>query len=156
VARPGGTAVELFEVGPGDDDAFLAAWDGSGRRARLFRALREDVTPRFVAVGGAGGDRYEVLHEAGDVEGSGGVVVIDLHQVAEADDEPFVAAWRSRQEAMAATQGHLGARLCRSVEATEFRFVALARWSSPLMVARARREDLAYDSRTGVYEVVRG
>jgi hypothetical protein len=41
---------------------------------------------------------------------------------------------------LAARQGYLGARLYRSDGPTGFRFVAVVRWSSPLMYARALQQ----------------
>jgi hypothetical protein len=42
--------IERFDVPPGEDAAFLAAWDAEPRAATLYRALRDDVRPRYAAV----------------------------------------------------------------------------------------------------------
>jgi hypothetical protein len=45
--------IDLFEVAPESDDAFLADWESErGGSAVLYRALRADVEFRFVAVEG--------------------------------------------------------------------------------------------------------
>jgi heme-degrading monooxygenase HmoA len=53
-------------------------------------------------------------------------------------DERFLAGWRAARDVLATQRGYLGTRLYRGVEATaRFRFINVARWSSPLMHARA-------------------
>jgi hypothetical protein len=43
--------IELFDVPPGEDAAFLAAWNQAPPPgAWLYRALRDDVRPRYAAV----------------------------------------------------------------------------------------------------------
>jgi hypothetical protein len=43
--------IELFDVPPGEDERFLAAWrQAPPPGAWLYRALREDVTPRYAGV----------------------------------------------------------------------------------------------------------
>jgi hypothetical protein len=101
----------------------------------LYRALRDDVTYRFVAI--APGTGYEVAYEDGDPDGAGGVVLVEPFAVPPEDDEPFLAAWREAHDALAARRGYLGARLYRAAAPAEPRWVEIARWSSPLMVARA-------------------
>ena len=54
------------------------------------------------------------------------------------DDDRFLAAWESVREVFAARQGFVGASVLRDVDA---RFVAVVHWSSPLMYARAVREE---------------
>jgi len=103
--------------------------------ATVYRALREDVAVQFVAIGP--GAAYEVVHEDGEPDGAGGVVLVEPYEVPPADDEPFLAAWREAHAGLAAQRGYLGARLCRGVGPAEPRWVEIARWSSPLMVARA-------------------
>jgi hypothetical protein len=65
---------------------------------------------------------------------------------------------------MLATQrGYLGTRLHRSVAAARFRYVNIARWSSPLMFSRAVQRPevqqaaaaLAFPSHPALYQVVR-
>jgi heme-degrading monooxygenase HmoA len=138
--------ISLFEVPVEADERFVAAWAG-GAGAMLFRALRGDVDFRFVAVGRlepAGGGEfavhaalYEVVHEEGAPAGAGGVVLIDPFAVPDGADEAFLAAWEVARQDLAGRQGYLGTRLHRSIGGADFRFVTLARWSSPLMFARA-------------------
>jgi len=129
------TWIDLFRVAPGEDDAFLAAWDGPGT---LYRALRPDVEFRFVAVGAAGGGaEYEVVREDGAPETAGGVTLINAFEVPGGEDEAFLAGWDGARATLAEQQGYLGTLLHRATGAAEFRFVNVARWSSPLMFARA-------------------
>jgi hypothetical protein len=121
-----GTAIELLEAAP------------RGGGGVLYRALRDDVQFRFVAVGRTGGaPSYEVVHDDGAPDGAGGVVVIDPFAVPEAADDAFLADWHAARTELAAHRGHQGTRLYRAVAPAEFRFVAFARWSSPLAFARA-------------------
>ena len=137
-------AIGLFEVPPAADARFLAAWQDPA--ATLHRALRDDVDFRFVAVGGsadpvsefpAHSARYDVMHEEGAPAGPGGAVLINPFAVPEGADDEFLAAWDRARRALAGRQGYLGTRLHRSEGPADFRFVNLARWSSPLMFARA-------------------
>jgi heme-degrading monooxygenase HmoA len=150
------TFIAAYEVPAGDDDDFVAAWerertaDAEGDVA-LYRALRPDVDFRFVAVGepadaDAGlavppftthAGRYQVVREDGAVETEGGVLLIDPFEVGEDADERFLAGWDRAREVRAGQQGYIGTRLHASAGAADFRFVDLARWSSPLMFARA-------------------
>jgi hypothetical protein len=107
----------------------------------LYRALRGDVAFRFVVV--APGSGYEIAHEDGDADGGGGVLLVEPYEVAPEDDEAFLAAWREAHAELAGHRGYLGARLYRSEGRAAPRWVETARWSSPLMVSRARaRGDL--------------
>ena len=135
---PSGTLIRFFEVTPDDGEAIL------------YRALRSDVEFRFVAIGPGG--EYEVVHEEGAVDQTGGTVHIRPFEVPPEDDDEFIAAWHEAQEARAGAQGFLGTRLYRAAVA-EFRFVEIARWSSPLMVARASAKT-AYPGSPVLYEVV--
>jgi heme oxygenase (mycobilin-producing) len=101
----------------------------------LYRALRPDVAFRFVSVGE--GDGYEVVREEGDPDDAGGVVLIDPFEVPEGEDGAFLAAWDAARATLAQQRGYLGARLHRAAAPARFRFVEVARWSSPLMVSRA-------------------
>ena len=126
-----GTLIELFEVPPADDEAFLAAWrhERPGGVA-LFRALRDDVPVRFVGLApSTSPDAYEVVHEDGAPEGPGGVVLIEPLEV----DAAAVRAY------FAGRRGYLGTRVYRRA-APEPRVIHLTRWSSPLMVFRAVRD----------------
>ena len=119
--------IELFEVPPDADDAFLADWQRErGAPATLYRAIREDTPIRFASV--APGDSHELIHEDGDVDGEGGIIRIDGF------DEDGLVAWREAHAVFATRRGYLGTRLYRSADGG---FVAIARWSSPLMVQRA-------------------
>jgi heme-degrading monooxygenase HmoA len=146
------TRIEVFDVPPDEDEAFLAAWDDEARDARLHRALRRDVAARFVAVGPAQLGGYTVVEETGDVDGAGGVIAIDLFAEPQGGEERFLAAWRSRHDDLAARRGYLGTRLYRGGRDDELAFVCLTRWSSPLMVARAGGEA----AHAAGYEVLRG
>jgi heme oxygenase (mycobilin-producing) len=135
------TLITCFEVTPGEDDSFVAAC----RCDVLYRALRADVDFRFVAVGPVGdttpypahaGD-YAVVHEDGRNEVEGGVVLVNPFEVPPGADDAFVAGWQRAREFFAAQRGYLGTRLHRAVSPADFRFVNVARWSSPLMFARA-------------------
>ena len=133
--------IGFYAVPARDDEAFLTDW----KRARLagatlHRALRADARFRFVSVAAgdvSGAPLYEIVHEDGAPEGAGGVVLINPFEVPEDADEEFVAGWNRAREALAGQHGYLGTRLHRSAGPADFRFVNVARWSSPLMFARA-------------------
>ena len=114
----GEVSIEFFEVPPAEDEEFLAAWAAEGGGV-LYRAIRDEVRCRFVAVT-AGGD-YELVREDGTAEASGGVVLVH--------------GWRQPPELPAGRRGYLGSRLYRGAEG----YVEIAWWSSPLMVFRAKR-----------------
>jgi heme-degrading monooxygenase HmoA len=127
----------------------------------LHRALRPDVAFRFVSVarvespkawrqaigdaalpGGtmrfkAHSGLYEVIHEDGRPEDPGGVILINPFEVPAGDEERFLTGWEASRELLATERGYLGTRLHRSLAAASFRFVNIARWSSPLMFSRA-------------------
>src|SRR5439155_18498707 len=127
----------------------------------LHRALRSDADFRFVNVarvdspeawreavtdpafpGGqmpftAHPSLYEIVHDEGEPDGTEGVVLINPFEVPADEDERFMAGWERARELLAAQRGHLGTRLHRSLGPAGFRFVNVARWSSPLMFARA-------------------
>jgi hypothetical protein len=116
----------------------LLAAPPPGGGGTLYRALRDDVPFRFVAVGrAAGAPRYDVVHEDGVADGAGGVVLIDPFDVPVEADDAFLADWHAERDALAARPGYQGTRLYRAATSAEFRFVAFARWSSPLAFARA-------------------
>jgi len=121
------TLIEFFDVPPSRDEAFLADWErergASG--ATLYRAIRYETPVRFVSV--APGDSHELVHEDGSLDGAG---VIQITTFAAADPE-FLAAWERLHEIERGRQGYLGTRLYRGPG-----YVAIARWSSPLMVFR--------------------
>ncbi len=68
-------AIELFDVAPGEDEEFLAAWEAAGAPGVLLRAVRDDAPVRYVAI--APGDEYELVHEEGAVDEPGGVILIE-------------------------------------------------------------------------------
>ena len=123
----GDVGIEWFDVAPEEDEEFLAAWAAEGG-GELYRAIRDDVACRFIAVT-AGGD-YELIREDGVGEVSGGVVLVH-----EWDEPPYLPTGR---------RGYLGSRLYRGAG----RYVEVARWSSPLMVFRAQRPGDLYVTAT--------
>ena len=125
--------ITFFEVPPDADEAFLAAWaqDGAGQ---LWRALRDDVALRFVAVEQAEDGEYELTAEAGRNEVAGGVLLV------QAVDDPD--AWAA--EDLTGHRGFLGRRLYHSRDDGEH--LGMARWSSPLMIQRARQSGTVYGS----------
>ncbi len=132
---------------------------GSGT---LYRALRDDVDFAFVVIG-ADGD-YEVVHEDGVAEGTQGVTLINPFEVPQGEDERFLAAWEAAREVMAGRQGYQGTRLHRAAGPAQFRFVNVARWSSPLAFAKATglldfrqlAAEMPFASHPALYEVIRG
>jgi heme oxygenase (mycobilin-producing) len=160
--------IDLFAVAPESDGAFLADWESErGESAVLYRALRGDVDFRFVAVahadaGSSAPGRYEAVHEDGAPDGSEGVTLINPFEVPEGDDERFAAGWERARAALADQRGYLGTRLHRGVAESDFRFVNLARWSSPLMFARATQrpafreaaDALRFPAHPALYSVV--
>jgi heme oxygenase (mycobilin-producing) len=139
--------IELLEVPPGADEAVLAA-RSAGPTTTLYRALRDDVDFRFVAVaqGGDPGSEvpfpshaalYEVVREDGRPDVAGGVRLINPFEVPPGEDERFLAGWEAARATLNRQQGYLGTRLHRATGEADFRFVNVAGWSSPLMFARA-------------------
>ena len=125
------TRITLHATEPEDDAAGV-----------LYRALRPDVEFRFVSV--AEGDGYEVVREDRAPDTPGGVVLIDPFEVPAGEDDAFLAGWDADRAVLAQKQRYLGARLYRAAGAAEYRFVELARWSTPLMVHRAAAEGALY------------
>lgn len=111
----------------------------------LYRAWRDDVTFRYVAI--AQGDGYEVVHEDGEPDGGDGTAVIAVY----AGGEGFLEDWRAVRDALATHRGYLGTRLYRGAGG----FVELARWSSPLMYSRARPQAPPLGGDVALYERVR-
>ena len=164
----------------------LAGTDGY-RGSPLHRALRADADFRFVDVAqvdssrawkDAGSDPafpgeempfeahpglYEVVREDGVPDTAGGVVLVNAFEVPEDADERFLAGWDRARETLARQQGYLGTRLHRSVGPADFRFMNVARWSSPLMFARALKrpefqqaaQAMPFTSHPALYQVVR-
>jgi heme oxygenase (mycobilin-producing) len=150
----------VFDVPPDADADFTAAWERTRGRlpttgTTLHRALREDVDFRFVAVADVDEPRaweqattepmpftshasvYEVARVDGRPDVAGGVVLINPFEVPADADEPFLSGWDRARAVLAQQQGYLGTRLHRSAAPADFRFINIARWSSPLMFARA-------------------
>jgi heme oxygenase (mycobilin-producing) len=179
-------ADEAFIAGWEQARDHLTQGDGAGPTA-LHRALRRDAEFRFVnvalvqsaeawrrSIGGAElpgaamefkahSGLYEVVHEDGIPESPGGVILINPFEVAASDDERFLAGWDLVRELLATQRGYLGTRLHRSLAAASFRFVNIARWSSPLMFSRAVQRPefqeaaaaMAFPSHPALYQVVR-
>jgi heme oxygenase (mycobilin-producing) len=80
---------------------------------------------------------YEVARVHGQPDVSGGVVLINAFEVLPDADEQFLTGWDRARAVLAQQQGYIGTRLHRSAAPADFRFVNIARWSSPLMFARA-------------------
>jgi heme oxygenase (mycobilin-producing) len=153
-------ADEAFIAGWERARDFLAGRSGF-TATTLHRALREDADFRFVNVavidspetwreaiadpafpGGqmpfkAHPGLYDVVHKDGEPDGSGGTILINPFEVPADADDAFLAGWHRARELLAAQGGYLGTRLHRSLGPADFRFVNLARWSSPLAFARA-------------------
>jgi heme-degrading monooxygenase HmoA len=164
---------------------FLATQEGFTATA-LHRALRADVEFRFVNVarvdspeawkraiadpafpGGkmpfpAHPGLYEVVHEDGALDGDG-VILINAFEVSPDADERFIAGWNRARELLAGHPGYLGTRLHRSLGPADFRFVNIARWSSPLAFAKAAEEPafrevagaMPFPSHPALYLVIR-
>jgi heme-degrading monooxygenase HmoA len=165
---------------------FLATKGGFTATA-LHRALREDVDFRFVNVArvdspeawreaiadpGFPGGRmpfkahpslYDVVHEDGTPDGAEGVILINAFEVPAEDDERFLAGWNRARELLAAQRGYLGTRLHRSIGPADFRYVNIARWSSPLAFAKAVEQPefqqtaaaMPFVSHPALYQVIR-
>ena len=164
---------------------FLAAKDGL-RAGTLHRALRRDAELRFVNVARvdspqawraaiadpdfpaatvafkAHASLYEVVHEDATPDGRQGVILINAFEVPAGEDDRFLAAWKRARELLAARPGYLGTRLHRSLAPADFRFVNIARWSSPLAFSRAvGRPDfqqaarMPFASHPALYQVIR-
>jgi heme-degrading monooxygenase HmoA len=133
-------AIDLFEVPPGGDDEFVAAWEAESDGV-LYRALRSDVPFRYAVVGpdDAG---LVVVHEDGEPDGAEGATLIEPFAVPPGEEDRFTAAWQRARAVLAGQRGYLGARLLRSGDPrADFRFIAMTRWSSPLMLQRATQSD---------------
>src|SRR3954471_24830297 len=153
------------------------------RGSALHRALRSDVDFRFVDVADVDSPQawrdavsdpafpggglpfpahpglYEVVLEDGAFDTEGGVILISPFEVGADADDRFLAGWNRARELLAGQQGHIGTRLHRSLGPADFRFVDIARWSSPLMFARtlqrpefqAAAEALPFTSHRALY-----
>jgi len=102
--------IELFAVGPEEDDAFLAAYAAEAPPGHaLYRSLRADARYRYASVP--------------DGPPHGALLIVEL-------DPRALDAWSEVVRAFTPRQGFLGAELHDGP-------VAVVRWSSPLMYARA-------------------
>ena len=177
-------ADEAFVAGWERARDFLAGQEGFSATA-LHRALRADAEFRFVNVARVEARKravadaefpgaqmpfkahpglYEVVHEDGAPDGAEGVILINAFEVpAEADDQ-FLAGWQRARELLGGQAGYLGTRLHRSLgPAAEFRFVNIARWSSPLAFSKAVERpafreagaDIPFASHPALYQVIR-
>jgi heme-degrading monooxygenase HmoA len=164
----------------------LALGDGVATPT-LHRALRRDVTLRFVYAarvdspetgrqaisdadfpGAATPFRahpglYEVVHEDGAPENAEGVILINPFAVSAEDDGRFLVGWGRARDTLATQRGYLGTRLHRSLDVADFRFVNVARWSSPLAFARAVQQPefqhsaaaVRFPSHPALYSIIR-
>ena len=79
------------------------------------------------------------------------------------DDERFVTGWHRARDLLANQPGYLGTRLHRSLGPADFRFVNIARWSSPLAFAKAVEQPafqeaaaaMPFASHPALYQVIR-
>ena len=110
-------AIAWYDVAPGEDEDFLAAWEAAGADGVLLRAIRDDAEVRYVSIAPGPGE-YELVHEEGAVDEPGGVILIEPSAV-----EPGTFSGH---------RGYLGMRVYRGAGD-----VTVARWSSPLMIQRA-------------------
>ena len=187
------TLINAFEVPAEADEPFIGGWERARdflatKDGFAATALHEDAEFRFVNVaqvdspdawrqaisdpafpGGqmpfkAHPSLYEAVHEDGAPDGADGVVLINPFEVPADADEAFLTAWHRARELLAAQAGYLGTRLHRSLGPADFRFVNVARWSSPLMFAQAvgRPEfqqaatAMPFASHPALYQVIRG
>jgi hypothetical protein len=90
--------IELYDVRPDDDEAFLADWHRECN-GTLYRALRDDAAPRFLSIAADGA--YELVHEDGTADPAGGAVRI----------EAFDNAQLRPPGARPATRSHAGAAI---------------------------------------------
>jgi Antibiotic biosynthesis monooxygenase len=180
-------ADEPFVAGWEQARDFLASRGGFTRTA-LHRAIRADADFRFVNVADvdsadvwreaighpafpgakmpftAHPGLYEIVYEDGDPDGSDGVVRINLFEVPPDADDRFLAGWHETRALLAGRPGYLGTRLHRSRGPAGFRFVNIARWSSPLAFARALGQPaiqqsaaaLPFPSHAASYGLIRG
>ena len=78
---------------------------------------------------GPDADAHELVHEDGEPKGDGGVLLVGF--LAGVPD-----GWEPLRALLSARQGYLGSQLYRG----QAGFVAVVRWSSPLMYARALKD----------------
>ena len=125
--------LDAFHVPPEADAEFLADWAGAGAGADLYRALRDDVQPRYVALGGATPAAARTTRSSSrTARTEGGVLAVERFAPGGAGLAP---AWRALHGLLAARRGHLGSRLLAGPDV-----IAITRWSSPLMHQRALQQ----------------
>jgi len=139
---------------------FLAGRQGFTSTA-LHRALAPDAEFRFVNVarvdspqtwqqaiadpafpGGqmpfrAHPSLYEIVFDDGAPDGEDGAILINPFEVPPGQDDRFLHGWHAAREVLAGQPGYLGTRMHRSLAPADFRFVNIARWSSPLAFSKA-------------------
>jgi heme oxygenase (mycobilin-producing) len=152
---------------------FLSAREAFSQTA-LHRALRPDAAFRFVNVARVDSPEawrqaiadpefpgakmpfrahpglYEVVREDGTPDGGDGVILINAFEVPDDGDERFVTGWERAREMLAAQPGYLGTRLHRNVGPADFRFVNVARWSSPLAFSKAVEQPAFQDAAAAI------
>jgi heme-degrading monooxygenase HmoA len=140
--------ITAFEVPVEADEQFIETFEQAGADGvSLYRALRPDVEFRFVSVAAdagvvdvpfdAHGGLYDVVYEDGVAIGPEGTTLINPFEVPTAADDAFIAGWTRARDILAPSPGYLGTRLHRADDEADFRFVNIARWSSPLAFAKA-------------------
>jgi heme-degrading monooxygenase HmoA len=176
---------EAFVAGWERARGFLAARDAF-RATALHRALRPDVDFRYVGVAEVDSPQrwkeassdpafpaasmpfpahpglYEVVREDATPDVDGGVVLINPFEVPDGEGDRFLAGWDRARDALAEQRGYLGTRLHRSLGPADFQFVNVARWSSPLMFARAlarpefqrAAEAMPFPAHPALYQVI--
>jgi heme-degrading monooxygenase HmoA len=100
------------------------------------------------------------VREDGAPDGRDAVVLINAFSE---EDQRFLTGWDRARDMLAAQPGYLGTRLHRSLGPADFRFVNIARWSTPLAfsnaVARPAFQQAAaampFVSHPALYEVIR-
>jgi heme oxygenase (mycobilin-producing) len=106
---------------------------------------------------------YEPVREDGAPDGSGGVVLINAFEVTSDEDERFLTGWDRTRDMLVAQPGYLGTRLHRSLGPADFRFVNIARWSTPRAFSNTVHQPafqqaaaaMPFLSHPGLYEVIR-
>jgi heme-degrading monooxygenase HmoA len=120
----------------------------------LYEVVAEDDAPEGPDPAGAG--------SAGR-EPAGAVVLINIFEVAPADDEDFLSSWEQARRLMRDRPGYLGTRLHRSLAPDAvFRFVNIAAWPSTAAFQaaiddpafRTATAGIAGRSHPSLYEVV--
>jgi heme-degrading monooxygenase HmoA len=92
---------------------------------------------------------------------TGPVVLINLFEVPAGAEEAFIAAWERARDFLAAQEGYGSTALHQSLGGdTEFRFVNVAEWASPVAFQAAVGQpefpgrDMPFPAHPGLYQVV--